>query len=259
MPSWDAPYLLATAEKELGRYRVLTASANLFLTDGGAKSTLIPSTLTYQAQSSTPITLNAASAHTQGITTGASNFIVNLAAGNGTNMTSKVFTIKKMDSGAGKVIITPNATNSDKVDGATTFTLYSQYDYVVIQCTGGNPANWMVIGRYIKPWTSAQQSITSGGVLSVSHPFGVVPGKVNFYLQCITAANGYSIGDVLQDEYVINSDYPTVAICCSTTTATVAFSNRNANVFYAVPKGGASIDQPLQNAGWGLYLVLGLL
>jgi len=53
---------------------------------------------------------------------------------------SKIVNIKKIDSGLGKVILDP--TGSATIDGASTQTLYTQYDNISIQYDG---TNWHII------------------------------------------------------------------------------------------------------------------
>jgi len=74
---------------------------------------------------------------------------INMSTGNTTrtcnlpaaaSSTSRVITIKKIDSGTGFVTVDPNGTET--IDGATTKTLYSQYDSVTLHCDG---SNWFVL------------------------------------------------------------------------------------------------------------------
>lgn len=50
--------------------------------------------------------------------------------------TGRIITIKKVDSGTGTVII--DGEGSETIDGATTLTLYTQYDVATLQCDGSN-------------------------------------------------------------------------------------------------------------------------
>jgi hypothetical protein len=56
-------------------------------------------------------------------------------------ITGKIYTIKKIDSTAN--VITVAATSNQTIDGATTYLLSKQWEYVSIQSNG---TNWMVIG-----------------------------------------------------------------------------------------------------------------
>lgn len=58
----------------------------------------------------------------------------------------RIITVKKVDSGSGRVIVDGESTET--IDGVTTFTLPSQLDEVTVQCDG---SNWHVISRNMKP------------------------------------------------------------------------------------------------------------
>jgi len=45
------------------------------------------------------------------------------------------------------------------------------------------------------PYKSGAQTITTGGRLTLGHPFGVRPSRVQFWLECIVADVGFSVGD----------------------------------------------------------------
>lgn len=91
-------------------------------------------------------------------TTGASNRTLTLPAA--ASNAGKAVEVKKVDSGVGTVIIDPNA--SETVDGASTFTLTSQWDSVRLRSDG---SNWL---RVDAPLATSTQSglvnpyITSG-------------------------------------------------------------------------------------------------
>ncbi len=154
-----------TTTQTQGKYwRNIVIGNNLFPTDAGAKSTYTLQSFARTAQASSPITLTAANNTTQEITPGASTFTVNLTACNGASMASKVFFITKADSGAGTVVITPNATNSDTVDGASTYTLTNQYDFVMISSDGANPGTWRVLTQFNKIASAAHNFLTGSTI-----------------------------------------------------------------------------------------------
>lgn len=90
------------------------------------------------------------------ITTGASDRNVDLPDPvlSGSNHVNRIITVKKADSGAGKVTITPP---SGTIDGAATYTLYSQYDFVTLQA---DATNWNIIA--VSKLPSSQVSVTGG-------------------------------------------------------------------------------------------------
>lgn len=89
-------------------------------------------------------------------TTGASNLTFDLptAADNA----NRVVILKKVDSGAGTAIF--DGEGAETIDGRTTYTLHTQYDWVAVQCNATGTA-WNVIGGSSStPWTSFTMSIT---------------------------------------------------------------------------------------------------
>lgn len=64
-----------------------------------------------------------------------------------------------------------------------------------IQGNGGNSRNLSSLG-FASYYQSADQTITSGGSLTLAHGLGRTPVFVQSYLKCTNAALGYSIGDI---------------------------------------------------------------
>jgi hypothetical protein len=73
------------------------------------------------------------------VTTGASAFTVNLPAA--ASNTGRVITIRKVDSGAGK--ITVDGSGAETIDGNTTVGIWYQNDYLTLLCDG---SGWVIIG-----------------------------------------------------------------------------------------------------------------
>lgn len=55
------------------------------------------------------------------------------------------------------------------------------------------------------PYNSPNQTITSGGTLTLAHGLGVAPSNVYLDLVCVTAQFGYNIGDVVKNVSYGNS------------------------------------------------------
>lgn len=49
-----------------------------------------------------------------------------------------------------------------------------------------------------KEYISPEQSIVSGGSLTLAHGMGVVPKLVKFFLKCEIAEDGYSVGEIVE-------------------------------------------------------------
>lgn len=107
-------------------------------------------------------------------------------------------TIKKTDSSANAVTIDPNA--SETIDGATTYTLSNQNDFVTIVCNG---TNWLVKSKvttvptaiFSSEYTSSQTSYSAGATVTFAHGLGAVPKLYFVKVVCLTAQGSLSIGD----------------------------------------------------------------
>jgi hypothetical protein len=73
-------------------------------------------------------------------TAGASDITRTLPPASG--LTERIVTVKKIDSGAGSVIVEGNG--SETIDGALNYTLVNQWQYVRLLCDG---LGWNVIGN----------------------------------------------------------------------------------------------------------------
>lgn len=133
----DATYVTLSTNATLTNERVLTAGSNVFLTDGGAGSTITVQIGTVSDAVSGDPTLLSTSNSYQFIDASGDNEVVTLPAAS----TVKEFTIKKVDSSANTVTVT--RAGSDTIDGATTYVLYAQYQSVTI-CSNGGTA-WRIV------------------------------------------------------------------------------------------------------------------
>jgi hypothetical protein len=79
---------------------------------------------------------------TERATAGASDITRTLPAASG--VTGYIVTIKKVDSGAGAVIVQGHGSPAEAIDGDTTWTLSNEFQYVRLQSNG---AGWDVIGN----------------------------------------------------------------------------------------------------------------
>lgn len=139
-------------------------------------------------------------------------------------------TIKKIDSSAHAVTILPNA--SEKIDGAASYALSTQYQVSRLTTDG---TNWFVaatlgisanspaftgtptaptaapltnntqlattayadlaVAAKIKKFVSTQQTITAAGTLLIPHGLGAIPDTISFYLVNQTGEGGFSPSD----------------------------------------------------------------
>jgi len=101
-------------------------------------------------------------------------------------------------------------------------------------------------------YVSTDQTITSGGLLTLAHGLGVQPKMVMIELVCVTAENGFAISDVIMVGYAATTSGTNRnnAIYYDATNINVRFSNE-ANCFtYANRTTGNAVS--LTNANWNL-------
>ena len=75
----------------------------------------------------------------------------------------------------------------------------------LVPLSGGGTTNflradgtWTAPSGSITTFTSTDQTITSGGLLTIAHGLGVVPKSIQVFLVCQGTEQGYSIGDIVQ-------------------------------------------------------------
>lgn len=131
----NAQYLTLASDATLSAERTFTAGNNVFGTDAGANSTYTVQVTPHTVNTGTTVNLTNASNTIQlcDATTAGGAVTVNLPAISGA--TSKVFTIKKFDSGADTVTIDGNS--SETIDGAATYVISIPYQAVNVVCTSG--------------------------------------------------------------------------------------------------------------------------
>jgi len=103
-------------------------------------------------------------------------------------------------------------------------------------------------------FTSAEQTITSAGTITVTHGLGVVPDLVETYAICKTAEQGFAVGDLVRVEFTGSSTTVTRAnsIWADNTSLRVRYSDVTNCFTMANKTTGAFIG--LTNANWRLIL-----
>lgn len=119
-------------------------SNQLKIVDGGVNTTQLADASVTEAKLSRTIddsftTADTISSDINLVTTGGSDLTVNLP----TPVSGQIVTVKKIDSGAGSVII--GTTGSDTIDGASTKRLYYQYESLTCVAKTGSPNEWYII------------------------------------------------------------------------------------------------------------------
>lgn len=104
-----------------------------------------------------------------------------------------------------------------------------------------------------KIYTSPDQTITIGGTVSPAHTFGVVPFFVQFYMKCLTAEGGYSIGDLMAFNSQGDFDGSTARGLSAVVTTTNIVIRFSANAIQAVRKDNGN-NFALTPANWVLIV-----
>jgi len=105
-----------------------------------------------------------------------------------------------------------------------------------------------------KSYASSGQTITSSGLLTLSHGMGLEPKITQYILQCTTAEHGFSIGDRINvSSYTSGNSAPRpMNVVVTTTQIQIRFSNENQAFQIGVKSTGDS--QSITNDRWELYV-----
>jgi hypothetical protein len=96
---------------------------------------------------------------------------------------------------------------------------------------GATAPQWTTLA-ITQRFESAQQTITSGGSLTIAHGLGVQPKLWAAFIQCTSAEFGYSVGYELEVPAEANASFVSpIAIVPDATNMNVRFGS-NASVFY---------------------------
>lgn len=107
---------------------------------------------------------------------------------------------------------------------------------------------------FTKSFSSAQQTITSGGTVTIPHGLGVKPTLVQYVLQCITAEAGYSVGaEVWQVQANPGTTFGSLPMVIDATNIVVRYG-ANSTSFWAGNFGTGAGAVGLTNANWRLVV-----
>ena len=104
----------------------------------------------------------------------------------------------------------------------------------------------------VNRFTSADQTITSAGLLTIAHGLAAVPQIITCFLICQVAEGGYSIGDILLYEGSADTKKG-ISVVANSTDLLVRFSDV-AKSFTVINK-TTGADFALTNSSWKLRLV----
>jgi prefoldin subunit 5 len=125
----------------------LSTTANTISTGNvGIRTTAPNSALHVNGSFAVPITTTTSnytlSSNDYSVLANASSGAITITLPTASGIAGRIYVIKKIDSSANAVTITPNT--GQTIDGANSYALSTQYKYVVLQSTG---SNWVIIGN----------------------------------------------------------------------------------------------------------------
>jgi hypothetical protein len=111
-----------------------------------------------------------------------------------------------------------------------------------------------VLSIFTKEYVSSNQTITTGGLLTLAHSLGVAPKNIFLELVCSTAENNYSVSDVIVVS--VNSSSSTsgtrpLGVYYDATNVYVRFTSSEPQQFLGVNK-TTGVAVALTNANWRL-------
>lgn len=118
---------------------------------------------------------------------------------------------------------------------------------------GATAPSWATL-PFTKSFESAQQTITSAGALTIAHSLGASPKLVVAALQCVTAENGYAIGEEVTMEIGKHDGSPArgLSVKVDATNLTVRYASDSGCLEYIHGTTGNNVA--LTNANWKLVL-----
>jgi len=110
-----------------------------------------------------------------------------------------------------------------------------------------------VLPALTRKFTSANQTITAGGALTLAHSLGAMPTLVQLRLKCLTAEFGYSIGDeVITHAGRADGAERGINATPDATNVVIGFGT-NANSISVLDK-TTRAAAPITNANWALIV-----
>ncbi len=116
-----------------------------------------------------------------------------------------------------------------------------------------SPAALLAALGFTARYNSGNQILTSAGLLTLAHGLGRSPILINVWAKCVTAENGYAVGDVvLSAANNSNTTSRLSSVVADAANITIRFAS-SVSIFLAADKGtGAQVT--LTNANWVLVV-----
>lgn len=106
-------------------------------------------------------------------------------------------------------------------------------------------------------YTSAQQTITSAGALTLAHGLGAKPTLVSASLVCVVAEFGYAVGDEVMINSALNDDGTNrrgLSLVPDATAINVRYGTGGQSVTFTIIRADTGDRAPLANASWRLVV-----
>jgi hypothetical protein len=163
--------------------------------------------------------------------------------------------IQFWDQGAGMLSLTRVGSDTEASSGSTSLAtlVLSQGDAGSLTADGVTNGIWWWQG--IRHYDSGQQTITSGGSLTLAHGLGIQPGQISMHLHCTTGEGGYSAGDELNATgwlgNSINGNYG-VSVVPDVTNLNIRYGSQPS--MFIIPRKDTGAAFTLTIANWKLIL-----
>lgn len=132
----------------------------------------------------------------------------------------------------------------------------------LVPLSGGGTTNFLrADGTWTSPpsittFISADQTITTAGLLTIAHGLGVVPKSIQVFLVCQVAEFGYSVGDIVQMNVSGSGNNRGYTAVVNSTNIIIKFSNQT-NVFRLLSLlNGAGFATPTTSFRWKLRIIV---
>lgn len=167
-------------------------------------------------------------------------------------------TVKKTDSTVNTVIL--DGASTETIDGSLTYILTTQYDSVTIVSDG---TNWYVKSTkgtnsaFTKSFTSSDQTITSGGTLTLAHGLGITPKLFQCYLKNVTSDLGYTTGDITPVNNNLNNDTGNgrgQVITSDATNIYITFGSVGGGSYLILNKSNGNGGASIVNSSWSFFI-----
>lgn len=106
---------------------------------------------------------------------------------------------------------------------------------------------------FTKSYTSADQTITAAGTLTLTHGLGAAPKLIRVTLKCATAENGYSVGDEVEF-FGLNPATADRGVALIPGTSSIVVRYGSAAATFTVLNKTTGVAAAITNANWRMVV-----